>query len=87
MVAGQKSKHQRGSRNEGKVRKERSRRETVEMNHRCLQTVDEPSLTAGWESDLCQCVDDLLQRYNGLETTLVEGKVGSEASTRTPRTT
>ncbi len=59
-----------------KGRKERSTRElrscvsrqTVEMNRRCLLTEDEPSLTAGWGSDLCQCVDDLLQCYNMLET-------------------
>lgn len=59
-----------------KGRKERSIRElkscisrqTVEMNHRCLSTEDELPLTAGWGSDLCQCVYDLLQRYNVLET-------------------
>lgn len=59
-----------------KGRKERSIREpkscisrqTVEMNRRCLSTEDEPPPTAGWGSDLCQCVYDLLQRYNVLET-------------------
>lgn len=42
-------------------------RQAAEMNRRCLPTEDEPSLTAGRGSDLCQCADDLLQRYNMLE--------------------
>lgn len=50
-------------------------RQTVEMNRRCLPTEDEPSLTAGRGSDLCQCVDDLLQRYNVLESRRADAKM------------
>lgn len=57
---------------------EREKREEVkscisrqtEMKRRCLWTKDKPSLTAARGSDLCQCVDDRLQRHNMLETNL-----------------
>lgn len=45
------------------------------MNRRCLSTEEEePSETAGRGSDLCQCVDDPLQRYNVLENRRAETK-------------
>lgn len=42
-------------------------RQTVEMKRRCLPAEDKPSVTAAQGSHLCQCLDDLLQRYNTLE--------------------